>query len=337
MGGSDACLRQCSKTICFTVVFWRDKNLVIYNQKAKQKSKNTISLQRRGHVEMHPPRFCRYFVWARSPSFFSFHISVRFCRYFAWTSPFRWFSAKLWKHILSIFCVITSMFLISEKTGNQILSLFTMIPCDHAPLEKHLVQMLVRFCFYFACAHSFSKNPFFLGIYSVFRKWASERFLGVILVILATFFQFFVDILRVHAHFQVFRKKHESRFCRYFAWSQRDHVHFEKHCQIDVVRFCRYFAWSRPFRWFSKKTGKQILSLFDVGTLIFGHFQKIGGADFVAIWRGHAHFHDFRISRESRFCRFFACARSFRETLSNRCRKILSLFHVGTLIFMIPG
>ena len=51
-------------------------------------------MQRRVHVEMAPPRFCRYFTWARDRACFCAHSTVNFCAYIARTSEIGHFQVK---------------------------------------------------------------------------------------------------------------------------------------------------------------------------------------------------------------------------------------------------
>ena len=119
---------------------------------------------------------------------------------------------------LSIFCVITSKFLISEKIAkSENLDIYD-DPRWTRSLFWRSFFTKSHFLSIFCVRTLFPKKPFFVDIYSVFRKWASERFFGVILVILATLFSNFLSIFCVRTLiFRFFEQKHESRFCRYFA------------------------------------------------------------------------------------------------------------------------
>ena len=109
----------------------------------------------------------------------------------------------------------------------------------------------------------------------------------------------------------------------------------------------RYLAWTRSGGWLQAKPGEHFLSLFCVITLILGIRQFSSIADFVAILRDHAMFGVTRENPISRFCRYFAWARSFVATrlsrlisyswfATKRWRQILSLFCVITPLWVIP-
>ena len=109
----------------------------------------------------------------------------------------------------------------------------------------------------------------------------------------------------------------------------------------------RYLAWTRSLGSSRTEPDQHFLSLFCVITLILGIRQFSSIADVVAILRDHAMFGETRENPISRFCRYFAWARPFVDTLLSRLisywwfgtkrrRQILSLFCVITLPSIIP-
>ena len=173
-------------------------------------------MQRRVHVEMAPPRFCRYFTWARDRACFFAHSTVNFCAYIARTSEIGHFQAWA-KGAISyrFFAWSRPNFWFPKKSQNQKTSIFTMIPVGHAHFFGARFFTKSHFLSIFCVRTLFSKKAIFCRYLQCFSKMGiREIFWGHFGNFGDLFFEFFVDILRVHALFQVFRKKRKSRFGR---------------------------------------------------------------------------------------------------------------------------
>ena len=128
---------------------------------------------------------------------------------------FGFFRRSQESHFLSIFCVITSKFLISEKIAkSENIDIYD-DPRWTRSLFWRSFFTKSHFLSIFCVRTLFSKKRHFLSIFTVFFENGHPRdFWGSFWSFWRLFFEFFVDILRVHALFQVFRKKRKSKFCR---------------------------------------------------------------------------------------------------------------------------
>ena len=114
-------------------------------------------------------------------------------------------------HFLSIFCVITSKFLFFEKIAKS--ENVDIYDDPHRPRSFFLRSLFTKshFSSIFCVRTLFSQKIIFGRYLQCFSKMGiREIFWGQFGDFGDLFFEFFVDILRVHALFQVFRKKNEK-------------------------------------------------------------------------------------------------------------------------------